>query len=149
MFVYTSRKRDNIKKDAGKVLTLTPDLKIETKLISVSHGYCVTVADPVKSNVVCAILPVRLNPDFFRDDEFSQVIGERKFNMLRDHLFHQHQGDAILRDVMDQPTNGGDQEDDLSKMQFHDNTAEMDTCGSSQHVAALHIQFALDCASRM
>lgn len=74
------------KNSADKVLDLSRNMKVETKFISKRHGHCVCVVDKKISKVVCTLLPVRLNPSFFRDKEYSQVIGSKKFKKIRDDL---------------------------------------------------------------
>ena len=82
----TTNTSTSTKHGSYKVLNLSRNMKVETKFISKRHGHCVCVIDKKTSKVVCTLLPVRLNPSFFRDDEYSQVIGSKKFKKIRDNL---------------------------------------------------------------
>ena len=101
LFVYTSKKNDldgsaleggtvNSKTDSHnsvKILKLSKDMKMEMKFISRRHGHSVCVTDMATSKIACTLLPVRLTSKFFRDKEYSQLVGSKKFKKLQSNLF--------------------------------------------------------------
>jgi len=146
MHVFTSKKnkKQELKanNDAVKVLVLTEDMKVRMKLLSKKHGHCVTVEDGKRQNVTCTLLPVGLHPGMFRDQEYSQVVGQKKFDEI--------QGLFAKMTIVS--------ESGVSRQQIC-NTVGKDMAKKwpeyindippfEQHTASLQTMFALDCAVR-
>ncbi len=88
-----------------KILHLSKEMKVETKYISKRHGHSISILDTIENTktftannitedpcnndqkVICTLLPVRLHSQYFRDEEFSQLITSKKFKKIRHTLF--------------------------------------------------------------
>lgn len=128
------------KNNADKVLNLSRGMKVEVKFISKRHGHCVCVIDKKISKVVCTLLPVRLNPDFFRDEDYSQVIGSKKFKRIRENLI------GLNSDSCSSYEDGNEKEVVRSKSgQWPIYMPQI--APDDQNTSALCLQFALDAAT--
>ena len=99
MYVYKSKKRSKTDLDKSiatesindsnsvKILDLSKDMKVQMEFVSKRHGHSVCVVDTTMCRKACTLLPVRLSSEFFSDDEFSQIVGTKKFKAIRENLF--------------------------------------------------------------
>ncbi len=151
MYVYKSKKRSKTDLDTStanesndcnnsvKILDLSKDMKVEMEFVSKRHGHSVCVIDTSISRKACTLLPVRLSSEFFRDDEYSQIVGSKKFKMIREDMFGL-QADPESADehkYCDERPHDG-----IWPLTMPQITPE------EQNTAALCLQFALDAASR-
>ena len=136
------------KDDSVKILKLTKNMTVEIKSISRKHGQCVLLKEAAKSNVTfCTLFPVLLNPSFFRDDEYSQVVANKKFSVIRNQLFGQcFEERPYLKELsMNRAT---------SQTRHNRKKNEWSRCidqevVSTQNTAAMHLAFALDATIKL
>lgn len=145
--VFTSKKNkkeeSRANNDAVKVLVLTADMNVRIKLLSKEHGHCVTIEDGKRHKVTCTLLPVGFDPGMFRDQDYSQVVGQKFFDDTKEGLFAKT---AIVS------------ESGVSTEQICNTVAKdvgkkwpeyiNDIAPFEQHMASLQTMFALDCAIR-
>lgn len=160
LHVYTSKKNKNEldtslidpdvsmdyqntnKSSSDKVLKLSRDMKVEMKFISKRHGHCVCVIDRNTAKVACTLLPVRLSPSFFRDEEYSQVICSKKFKKLRDNLIGlDMSNDTNQCGVVDESKSKSETKSDEWPLYMPQIAPE------EQNTTAICLQFALDTAT--
>lgn len=147
MHVFTSKKSHQHEfkgnNDAVKILALSEDMKVRMKLLSKKHGYCVTVEDRQKTHSVCTLLPIGVRPEMFRDEEYSQVVGQKKFQEMQASLFSnrtlESKSDANRQPLGNTPRKG-------VRRKWPESIT--DVAPFEQHTASLHTMFALDCAVR-
>ena len=160
MYVYTSKKsktdvdtsvidpdlsldmQSTNKNSADKVLNLSRGMKVEVKFVSKRHGHCVCVVDKKISKVVCTLLPVRLNPDFFRDEDYSQVIGSKKFKRIRENLIGSNSDSCSYEDE-------NQNQKEVGSMPRQWPIYMPQIAPDNQNTSALCLQFALDAATNV
>jgi len=159
LYVYESKGKD------AKILKLSKDMSVEVQNVSRQHGQCIILKDvrhegaiiegERDSDIVCTILPVRLTPEFFQDESYSQIVQSAQFKKIRDGLFAiesapiaNDSSRPILKEV--QLSASKTPHPNNSKIpkqrQCEWPTTFCETVPIEQHSAVLHIQFALDAA---
>ena len=118
-------------------------MRIETQTISRKYGQCVFLKDGSENVTYCTLLPVLLDPSFFRDEEYSQVVGQKKFNKISQHLFREkNQERSTLQEIS---LNGGARspaKNDLPRCVDH-------MVSDEQNTAIMHVAFTLDAAIKL
>ena len=168
MYVYSSRKQlgdgeedSNSSASAGqekgvKKLILSKHMTVEVKDVSRLHGQCIILRDARlkgvrQSDVVCTILPVKLTPEFFEDESFSQLIESKSFDAIRHNLFTRPAQNTktcgppqgILQDItFSAKTPHPDSRKKEQKNEWPITASEF--VSIEQNVSSLHLQFALD-----
>ena len=146
-------------KQFAKKLKLSKHIMVEVQDVSKHHGHCIILKDKRlkgvrNSDIVCTLLPVRLDPSFFVDDNYSQLVESKVFEIQRSSLF------ATIPEVgnsNERPFILKEQQIASSKTPYPDHKAQiprqnewpitaLETVPFEQHTAALHLQFALDAA---
>uniref|UniRef100_A0A6V2GMD6 Uncharacterized protein n=2 Tax=Ditylum brightwellii TaxID=49249 RepID=A0A6V2GMD6_9STRA len=68
-------------------IDLSQNISPETRLISKKHGRCIVLVDKISKRVICTLLPVSLDPSFFRDKNRSRLVSDKKFENIRHRIF--------------------------------------------------------------
>jgi hypothetical protein len=140
------KKNDSLKKekdDSVKILKLTKNMSVETQSISRKHGQCVFLKDRSTNVTFCTLLPVLLDPSFFRDQEYSQVVCQKKFNRISKNLFREKiEERSKLKELSLNGETSSPARNDWPQYIDH-------VVSDEQNTAVMHVSFALDAAIRL
>mmetsp|Transcript_9995 Transcript_9995/g.12677 ORF Transcript_9995/g.12677 Transcript_9995/m.12677 type:complete len:1018 (+) Transcript_9995:194-3247(+) len=159
LYVYNSKKQKKQEQDVEttneienmvKVLKLSKEMRVEMKYISKRHGHCVLITDPKKDKTVCTLLPVRLCDNFFRDEQFSQVVRCKKFKKIQHCLFGQNPNTTrpVFQEISNNDPHFAKEKENKSNSNTWPSTMP-EIAPEEQNTTALCLQFALDGAIRL